>query len=92
MRRLQGHFFSVQEIERIKNLLVTTELTFQEIATRMDCSKSSVVTINHTYQIREYRGRRRSWDRPSADGRQCVSEITSSCPLPCAAATEGQTP
>ena len=65
MRRAQGRFFSVQEIERIKYLLGTTELTLQEIATRMDCAKSSIVAINQNFQIREYRGRRRSWVRPN---------------------------
>ena len=68
MRRAQGRFFSSREIERIKYLLGTTELTLQEIATRMDCAKSSIVAINQNFQIREYRGRRRTWARSTDEG------------------------
>jgi hypothetical protein len=66
MRRSQGRPFSTQEIERIKSLLRSTDLTLEEIATRMDCAKSSIVIINQTHQIREYRGRRRYWDLQTA--------------------------
>jgi hypothetical protein len=62
MRRSQGRPFSTHEIDRIKTLLRSTELTLEEIATRMDCAKSSIVIINQTHHIREYRGRRRNWD------------------------------
>src|SRR5215470_11370792 len=61
MRRSQGKYFSVQEVNRIKYLLSSTDLSLQDIATRMDCAKSSIVTINQNFQIREYRGRRSSW-------------------------------
>ena len=61
MRRSQGRYFSSYETDRIKNLLSGTDLTLQEIATRMSCAKSSVVAINQTYGIREYRGRRSHW-------------------------------
>ena len=61
MRRSQGRYFSDQEINRIKHLLSSTDLSLQDIAVRMDCAKSSIVTINQNFQIREYRGRRRSW-------------------------------
>jgi len=61
MRRSQGRYFSDQEINRIKHLLSSTDLSLQDIAIRMDCAKSSIVTINQNFQIREYRGRRRSW-------------------------------
>jgi hypothetical protein len=61
MRRAQGRSFSIQEIDRIKHLLGSTELTLQEIAIRMDCAKSSIVSINQTFRIREYHGRRRHW-------------------------------
>jgi hypothetical protein len=61
MRRSQGRYFSEVEINRIKALLASTDMTLQEIATRMSCAKSSVVSINHTYQIRDYRGRRAFW-------------------------------
>ena len=61
MRRSQGRPFSPEEIARIKFLLGSTELTLEEIAIRMECAKSSVVAINQNFQIRQYRGRRRSW-------------------------------
>jgi hypothetical protein len=61
MRRSQGRYFSVQEIDRIKSLLSSTDLTLEEIATRMSCAKSSVVSINRNYHIREYGGRRGQW-------------------------------
>jgi transcriptional regulator with XRE-family HTH domain len=61
MRRSQGRYFSQDEINRIKNLLTSTDMTLQEIATRMGCAKSSVVSINQSFQIRDYRGRRSFW-------------------------------
>jgi hypothetical protein len=61
MRRSQGRPFSASEINRIKFLLSSTEMTLEEIATRMDCAKSSVVSINRNFQIRQYLGRRTSW-------------------------------
>ncbi|HYR83103.1 MAG TPA: hypothetical protein VE422_03385 [Terriglobia bacterium] len=61
MRRSQGRYFSSKEIDTIKNLLSSTDMSLQDIAVRMDCAKSSIVTINRNYQIREYRGHRRQW-------------------------------
>jgi len=61
MRRSQGRPFSAVEVDRIKILLSSTDLTLEEIATRMDCAKSSVVAINRNFQIRHYLGRRSSW-------------------------------
>jgi hypothetical protein len=61
MRRSQGRYFSPKEINTIKFLLSSTDLSLQDIAVRMDCAKSSIVTINQNFQIREYRGRRRYW-------------------------------
>jgi hypothetical protein len=67
MRRAQGRSFSIQEIDRIKKLLGSTEVTLQEIAIRMDCAKSSIVSINQTFRIREYHGRRRHWTSPTPE-------------------------
>jgi hypothetical protein len=61
MRRSQGRYFSPKEIDTIKYLLSTTDLTLQDIAIRMSCAKSSIVTINRNFQIREYRGHKRYW-------------------------------
>ncbi|PYS41321.1 MAG: hypothetical protein DMG14_07630 [Acidobacteria bacterium] len=63
MRRKQGRSFSAEEIERVKYLLSSTELTLQQIAIRMDCSKSSVAIINQNFRIRQYQGRRSGWAR-----------------------------
>jgi hypothetical protein len=72
MRRSQGRPFSSHEIERIKSLLKTTDLSLEDIATRMDCAKSSIVIINQNFQIREYRGRRRYWICPVTEGEAAV--------------------
>jgi len=61
VRRSQGRYFSQEEINRITSLLRSTDMTLQEIATRMGCAKSSIVSINRMFQIREYRGRRSYW-------------------------------
>jgi transcriptional regulator GlxA family with amidase domain len=61
MRRSQGKYFSQEELNSIKHLLSSTDMTLQEIATRMGCSKSAVVGVNHTFQIRDYHGRRSLW-------------------------------
>ena len=61
MRRSQGRCFSEEEIKRIRFLLASTDMTMQDIATRMGCAKSSVVNINQTFYIRDYRGRRSCW-------------------------------
>jgi DNA-binding CsgD family transcriptional regulator len=60
MRR-QGNMFSENEVRRIVWLLSSTEMTMKEIAERMRCSHSAVVTINRRSQVREYAGRRTSW-------------------------------
>ncbi|PYS42898.1 MAG: hypothetical protein DMG14_02440 [Acidobacteria bacterium] len=67
MRRTHRRSFSAEEIERIKHLLRSTELTLNEIALRMDCAKSSIVAINQSFRIREYRGRRRQWTDVSGE-------------------------
>ena len=73
MQRSQGKYFSDAEINRIKLLLASTDMTLQEIATRMSCAKSSVVSINHTYQIRDYGGRRAFWVTAGSDNSDSVT-------------------
>ena len=70
MRRTHRRKFSPEEIERIKHLLSSTELTLVEIALRMDCTKSTIGGINQHLCIRDYQGRRRQWRDMSAKGRQ----------------------
>ena len=61
MRRAKGRAFSPDEVARIGRLLGNTEMTFQEIATRMSCAKSSIVAINQSLSIRDYQGRKSCW-------------------------------
>jgi hypothetical protein len=57
-----GHFLSECETEKIKHLQASTEMSIQEIATRMSCAKSTIVAINHKCNIRVYNGRRNNWE------------------------------
>ena len=61
MRRGRGNFLSVDEIAKIKLLLVGTDMSFSDIAVRMGCAKSSIIAINRKYQIRLYNGCRTRW-------------------------------
>ena len=62
MSRESLRFLSENEINRIQQLLAATELSFQNIADRMDCAKSTIIAINRKYNIRAYRGRRTHWE------------------------------
>jgi hypothetical protein len=37
-------------------------MTIPEIAQRTGCSRSTIVAINRKFAVREYAGRRTSWD------------------------------
>jgi ribosomal protein S13 len=58
---LQGRAFTEDEIQRIASLLANTDMTVAEIATRMGCSRSAVLTINRKRQVRTYEGLRSTW-------------------------------
>jgi hypothetical protein len=65
--RGKGRFFTDFEIGRIVSLLSTTDLSISEIAGRMSCSVSVVGSLNRKHRVRDYAGRRSSWnyaDRP----------------------------
>jgi hypothetical protein len=49
------------EVRRIVSLLASTDMTIPEIAERVGCSRSAVVSINRRFQVRDYAGRRTSW-------------------------------
>lgn len=66
MARVQGRPFTEAEISRIRHLLFETEMSFPEIATRMDCSRSVIVAINRRFGIRIYNGRRSHWEIASS--------------------------
>jgi hypothetical protein len=57
----KGCVLTELEIRRIVDLLAQTDLPNRDIATRMGCSKSSVVSINRRFQVREYKNHRNTW-------------------------------
>jgi hypothetical protein len=65
--RPQGRFLLEAETEKIKRLLASTDLSFQDIAARMNCGKSTIVAINRKYNIRLYNGRRTHWGLANAE-------------------------
>jgi hypothetical protein len=59
--RSKGRHFSEVELSRIQWLLHESEMSVSEIAERMRCSRSAIVSINRKFQIRVYGGRRSQW-------------------------------
>jgi len=57
----QGCALTEQEVRRIIQLLISTEMTIGDIAKRMGCSHSVIVAINRKFQVREYAGLRSEW-------------------------------
>ena len=49
------------QVRKIQSLLSSTSMSLPEIAQRIGCSRSTVVTINRKYQIRNYAGSRSKW-------------------------------
>lgn len=59
----RGRIMAQESVQRIVHLLASTEMTVTEIAERMACSKSVVITINRRFQVRAYNGLRTRWVR-----------------------------
>jgi hypothetical protein len=57
----RGKALSENQVRRIVSLLASTELTVPEIAERMGCSRSTVVSVNRFHSIRDYQGHRSVW-------------------------------
>jgi len=57
----RGKALSENQVRRIISLLASTELTVPEIAERMGCSRSTVVSVNRFHAIRDYQGHRSVW-------------------------------
>jgi transposase len=57
----QGCALPEIQIKKIQTLLASTNMSLPEIAERIGCSRSTVVTINRKYQIRNYGGSRSKW-------------------------------
>jgi hypothetical protein len=62
---VQGRYLSQEAVERIAGLLLKTDMTINEIADRMSCSKGTVGSINRRFRIRDYGGRRSTWEMRS---------------------------
>ena len=60
---VQGHALNPEKVNRIAWLLEHTEMTVPEIAVRMHCSRSAVLSINRRFQIRQYLGLRSIWEK-----------------------------
>ena len=58
----KGHSFTDIEIGRIVALLTSTDMSIAQIAGRMSCSVSAVSSLNRKHGVRNYAGRRTSWD------------------------------
>ena len=57
----QGCALSEQEVRRIIQLLLSTDMTIGDIAKRMGCSHSVIVAINRKFKVRDYAGLRSEW-------------------------------
>lgn len=58
----QGCALPEEHVRRIV-VLLNTEMQVSDIAERMHCSRSAVVAINRRYSVRDYAGRRGTWQR-----------------------------
>ena len=58
----QGRVLDSREVRTILMLLASTDTPIPAIAQRMGCSRSAVVAINRKFQIRDYAGRRSTWN------------------------------
>lgn len=57
----QGRSLTGNQIIRITSLLASTDMSINQIAERMGCSKSAVVATNRKHGIRDYSGQRSRW-------------------------------
>jgi hypothetical protein len=57
----QGCVLQDFEIRRILSLLASTHMTIPEIAERLGCSRSAIVSINRKFKVRDYGGHRSTW-------------------------------
>jgi hypothetical protein len=57
----KGCVLTELEIRKIVQLLAQTDLPNRAIASRMGCSKSSVISINRRFRVREYNNHRNTW-------------------------------
>jgi hypothetical protein len=60
----RGRPLCEEELRRIASLLHSTDMSIQQIAERMARSNTTITTINRKLQIRNYSGRRSTWEVP----------------------------
>jgi hypothetical protein len=60
----KGRALSEQDVQRVVFLL-NTDMAASQIAERMQCSRSTVSTINRKFKVRDYAGHRSTWETPS---------------------------
>jgi hypothetical protein len=65
----QGCSLQDSEIRRIVTLLASTDLSLMEIAQRTGRSRAAVSAVNRRYQVRNYAGRRTSWQLTYGESR-----------------------
>jgi hypothetical protein len=57
----QGRSLPEEQVQKIVHLLISTEMSICDIAKRMGCSHSVIVSINRKFGVRHYAGMRREW-------------------------------
>ena len=60
----KGWRLTETEVRKIVHLLSETDLVVGDIAERMGCSKTAVISINRRFQIRDYARHRSTWKHP----------------------------
>jgi hypothetical protein len=61
MEPRQGRPLSAEKIQKMKDLLATSDLSIVEIAARIGCSPGRVGFINRKLRIRLFEKKRNSW-------------------------------
>ena len=69
----QGRVLTKEQLQRIVDLLLNTDLAIPQIAERMTCSRSAIVAINRRFGVRDYAGRRAVWIPANRDERSRVT-------------------
>ena len=64
----RGRAMSSDRVHTIVRLLRDTDMTLSEIAERVHCSRSAVITVNQKSRVRSYGGLRSSWTVNSQQG------------------------
>jgi hypothetical protein len=58
---------SEEDVRQIVHLLSSTEMAVSEIGERMSCSRSTIISINRRFEVRQYNGLRSSWSKADLD-------------------------